>query len=201
VAEALVNTYVLSELLRGRNPTIVARVRDHVSRAGSFAISRVTVMDLAKGLEKAGRADTLDALLARLGRVRMLPFAEAEVRRACAIYGALERLGTPIGRADPSCDVDEPIVHVEAVNDGRSAARELIKYMLKDIAANGETIPPDVFSLVYQALAERRLRQASKGFMGLAKSAKPCCECGAVFPRRVRKVLRAIPSEGVPCEP
>lgn len=72
-----------------------------MSRAGPFAISTVTVMELAKGLEKAGRADTLEPLLARLGKVQVFPFGEAEARRAGGIYGALERLGTPIGRADP----------------------------------------------------------------------------------------------------
>jgi predicted nucleic acid-binding protein len=66
VAEALVDTNVLSELLRGHNPTVVARVRDHVSRAGPFVISTVTVLELAKGLEKAGRAGTLDAIVRAL---------------------------------------------------------------------------------------------------------------------------------------
>jgi hypothetical protein len=59
--------------------------------------------------------------------------------------------------------------------------------MLKDISANGEKIPPPVFALVFEALAQRRMRQASKGFMGLAKQARPCCECGAVLPRRVTR--------------
>lgn len=77
------------------------------------------------------------------------------------------------------------------VTDGQSAARELIKYMLKDITANGDKIPPDVFARVYEALAQRRMRQASKGFMGLAKRAKPCCECGAELPFRVRKEPKA----------
>jgi hypothetical protein len=89
------------------------------------------------------------------------------------------------------CVIDRPIVYIEGVSDGRSAARELIKYMLKDITANGDKIPADVFSLVYKALAERRMRQGSKGFMGLAKGAKPCCECGAELPRRVQKLPKA----------
>ncbi|HEX2873168.1 MAG TPA: protein rep [Polyangiaceae bacterium] len=93
--------------------------------------------------------------------------------------------------ARAGCVIDEPIVHIEVVTDGQSAARELIKYMLKDITANGDKIPPDVFARVYEALAERRMRQASKGFMGLAKRAKPCCECGAELPFRVRKEPKA----------
>lgn len=90
------------------------------------------------------------------------------------------------------CDVARPIVHVEAVTDGASTARELIKYMLKDITASGSKIPPAVFAQVFEALAQRRMRNASKGFMGLAKQAKPCCECGATLPRRVRKKPKTL---------
>lgn len=94
------------------------------------------------------------------------------------------------------CEVAEPIVHVEAVTDGVSAARELVKYMLKDIDANGAKIPPAVFALVFEALGERRMRQASKGFMALAKQAKPCCECGCALPRRVDRKPKARPDAG-----
>lgn len=93
------------------------------------------------------------------------------------------------------CDIAEPIVHVEAVTNGEQASRELIKYMLKDIMADGGKVPPAVFALVFEALAQRRMRHASKGFMSLAKQAKPCCECGATLPRRVRKKPKP-PEEG-----
>jgi hypothetical protein len=41
-------------------------------------------------------------------------------------------------------------VHVEAVQDGEQAARELLKYMLKDIMADGGNVPPAVFALVFR---------------------------------------------------
>lgn len=88
------------------------------------------------------------------------------------------------------------IVDVAAVQDPTSAARELIKYMLKDICANGDKVPPAVFSQVYEALAGRRMRQGSDGFMGLAKRALPCCDCGATLPRRVRIERRPKPTQG-----
>jgi hypothetical protein len=93
------------------------------------------------------------------------------------------------------CDVAAPIVHVEVVTDGERAARELIKYMLRDITVEGGKVPPAVFALVFEALARRRIRHASKGFMGLAKRAKPCCERGAVLPRRVTKKQNAEPAK------
>ncbi len=94
------------------------------------------------------------------------------------------------------CDIPDPIVHIEAVNDGEQAARELIKYMLKDITADGGKVPPAVFALVFEALARRRIRHASKGFMRLATNAKPCCECGATLPRRVTKKPKPAAAEG-----
>lgn len=89
--------------------------------------------------------------------------------------------------AGVGCVIASPIVHVEAVRDGEQAARELIKYMLKDINANGDKIPPEVFAQVFEALAQRRMRQASRGFMGIARYAPPRCECGATLPRRVTR--------------
>jgi hypothetical protein len=96
------------------------------------------------------------------------------------------------------CKVATPIVHVEAVIDGERAARELIKYMLKDINANGDKIPPQVFALVFEALARRRMRQASTGFMGISKYARPRCECGATLPHRVTRKRPAAEKKGEP---
>ena len=101
MANALVDTDILSELLRGRNARVIARAKDHVSQFGPFAVSVVTVMEFAKGLEKAGRINELDSLLLRLNPLQLLGFTAEEARVAGIIYGALERTGAPIGRADP----------------------------------------------------------------------------------------------------
>jgi tRNA(fMet)-specific endonuclease VapC len=65
VTEAILDTDILSELLRGRNARVVARAKDYVTQLGPFAVSVVTLMELAKGLEKAGRPGDLDLILAR----------------------------------------------------------------------------------------------------------------------------------------
>ena len=71
-----------------------------------------------------------------------------------------------------------------------------IGYLLKDISADGAKVTPEVFAAVYKAVDGRKLRRASKGFMSLAKDAKPCCECGATLPRRVTKKRKPAPEEG-----
>jgi hypothetical protein len=58
-------------------------------------------MEIAMGLEKAGRSRELDAYLARLRPLPVLKFTAEEARLAGIIHGALERTGATIGRADP----------------------------------------------------------------------------------------------------
>ena len=98
---ALVDTDILSELIRAKNTRVAARATESITRGGPLAISAVTVMELAKGLEKVGRANVLDAYLSRLRPLQVLKFTAQEARLAGVIYGALERTGTSIGRADP----------------------------------------------------------------------------------------------------
>ena len=101
MTDALVDTDILSELIRDRNAQVAARAKEHVARSGPLAISAVTLMELAKGLEKAGRASVLESYLARLRPLQVLKFGAEQARLAGSIYGALERTGAAIGRADP----------------------------------------------------------------------------------------------------
>jgi tRNA(fMet)-specific endonuclease VapC len=101
VTDTLVDTDILSELLRARNAQVTARAKERISRTGPLAISAITLMEVAMGLEKAGRIRELDAYLVRLRPLPVLKFTAEEARLAGIIHGALERTGTTIGRADP----------------------------------------------------------------------------------------------------
>jgi hypothetical protein len=59
------------------------------------------------------------------------------------------------------------------------AARELIKYMTKDILPDRTHVAPEVFARVYETLDGRRLMQSSAGFFGNLDQ-RMRCECGAV---------------------
>lgn len=88
------------------------------------------------------------------------------------------------------------IVHIEEFDArGGRGAQELIKYLTKDIDANGKKISPDVYAEVYKAFDGRRITQASRGFMALAEQEAMRCECGACLPRRVRKLPPEAQSE------
>jgi hypothetical protein len=87
------------------------------------------------------------------------------------------------------------IVHIEEFDPrGDRGAQELIKYLTKDIDANGDKLAPEIYAEVYKAFDGRRITQASQGFMALAESAASRCECGACLPRRVRRLPADAPS-------
>jgi len=75
---ALVDTDILSEILRARNPTVTRRERRYVEEYGRLSLSVVTVFEVARALG-------IDAECARL---------------AGEIDGALERAGRRVGVAD-----------------------------------------------------------------------------------------------------
>ncbi|HET7539868.1 MAG TPA: protein rep [Polyangiaceae bacterium] len=66
--------------------------------------------------------------------------------------------------------------------------RELIKYLTKDIMADGSKVPPELYAEVYKALDGHRNTQASRGFMGKGKQVASRCECGTDPPKHVRRV-------------
>ncbi len=72
--------------------------------------------------------------------------------------------------------------------------QELIKYLTKDITANGDKLDPVLYAEVYKALDGVRAMQASRGFMARAKQQKRRCDCGSLLPKQVQRV-RAKPSE------
>lgn len=80
------------------------------------------------------------------------------------------------GRAAPQ----HLIIDVRELKGGPRDAQEIIKYLTKDIDANGKLIPTQVFAQVYHVIDGKRLTQASAGFMGLGKvSGAQRCECGS----------------------
>jgi hypothetical protein len=87
--------------------------------------------------------------------------------------------------------VERVIIDIREVHD-EGAERELIKYLTKDITANGEKLAPELYAQVYKALDGLRTTQASRGFMGRAAQEERRCDCGCALPKRVRRV----PTEG-----
>jgi hypothetical protein len=96
---------------------------------------------------------------------------------------------------EPSSDV---IIHIQKIEGEDGGARELIKYLTKDITSNGEKLSPALYAEVYKALDGRRIVQGSSGFIARAERAAKRCDCGADLPLDVRRVRKVPPPREAP---
>jgi len=93
---------------------------------------------------------------------------------------ALQRIGFPIG-AD-----DALVVDLRAIRGKDGAAREIIKYLTKDVTSGGELVDPVWFARMYAALDGARTMQSSRGFIAQGDSDPVCPHCEAKGAFRVR---------------
>jgi len=101
VAEALLDTDILSEVIKGVDPRVAAKAAQHRERFGPYAVSTITVMEIVHGSHRMGRDDRIRQFLAGLHAVDVLPFDIESAELAGCISADLERSGQPIGLADP----------------------------------------------------------------------------------------------------
>ncbi|WP_165235255.1 PIN domain-containing protein [Aquisphaera insulae] len=101
MCKALLDTDILSEVLRGVNATVVDHADGYRMVFERFTISVITLMEMAKGYQKARRPEKIATLLALLADEEFLDFDRPAADQAGRIWGDLERTGRPIGVADP----------------------------------------------------------------------------------------------------
>jgi len=99
--KALLDTDILSEILKAKNAGVVAKAIKYKEGFGQFTISVITVMEIVKGLHKVGRADALKKFLGGLRGIEIISFNESSSIIAGRMFADLENTGQPIGRADP----------------------------------------------------------------------------------------------------
>jgi tRNA(fMet)-specific endonuclease VapC len=101
VNKALIDTDIFSELGKGVDQRVVQNAAAYQAAFGQYTISAVTVMEIVRGLRKKQATARLQAFLASIVTMEVLPFDEAAAEPAGQIEGDLERIGQPVGRADP----------------------------------------------------------------------------------------------------
>ena len=97
----LLDTDMYSELLRAKNSRLVAKGTQYRQNLGRFTVSSVTVVEMVRGFQRAGRNDQIANLLTSIHAEQVLSLNEDAAVMAGKIYGELERTGQTIGRADP----------------------------------------------------------------------------------------------------
>jgi tRNA(fMet)-specific endonuclease VapC len=100
MARRLVDTDVLSEIIKGKNRAITTRAGAYLAEQGRFTTSAVTVAEIVYGFRRMGREDRVAQFEASLTAVEVLPFDDAAGRLAGRINADLERNGRIIGMPD-----------------------------------------------------------------------------------------------------
>ncbi len=97
--KSLLDTDILSDILKGINRTVVARAVAYRTIWSRYTISTIMVLEIVKGLHKVRREERIKQFLAGLSFVELLPLDLAVAVLAGRIYADLERIGQSIGHA------------------------------------------------------------------------------------------------------
>ncbi len=99
--KALLDTDTLSEIGKGINPTVASNATAYRQIFGRYTTSAISVMEIVRGFQRTGNARRLENFEASIAHLEILPFGGAAAALAGQIAGDLERIGRPIGLADP----------------------------------------------------------------------------------------------------
>lgn len=100
MAKVLLDTDILSEILKGKNAAVAAKASAYLAEHGQFTTSSVTVAEIVYGLRRVGREDRVALFEASLADAEVLPFDDEAARLAGRINADLERVGRVIGLPD-----------------------------------------------------------------------------------------------------
>jgi tRNA(fMet)-specific endonuclease VapC len=92
---------MLSELGKGVDPIVVRHGNAYKQTFGQLTFSTISVMESVKGFQKNQSFNRLQAFLAAIVTEEILHFDPSAAELAGRIIGELERIGRPIGFADP----------------------------------------------------------------------------------------------------
>lgn len=96
----LLDTDMLSELLKQRNPAVTQRASDYLKVHGQFTISAFTRFEIIRGYKEKGATNLLARFDVFCGHSLVLPVTEAVFDRASELWTIARRGGHPHGDAD-----------------------------------------------------------------------------------------------------
>ena len=99
--KALLDTDILSEIGKGIDPNVARNATAYRSAFGRYTLSVITIMEVVRGFQKKQSTRRLQRFLTAIASEEILPFDQPAAELAGRIAGDLERIGQPIGRADP----------------------------------------------------------------------------------------------------
>lgn len=99
--KALLDTDTYSEILKAVDPTVTRNATVYRQAQGILTLSTVTMMEVIRGFQKNQSQRKLRDFLAAVALEEVLSFDHPAAELAGRIAGDLERVGRPIGVADP----------------------------------------------------------------------------------------------------
>jgi tRNA(fMet)-specific endonuclease VapC len=100
IPRTMLDTDIVSEFLRGRNPTVATRAGQYQRVHGRFTICAITLMEMCSGWQRRGQQARSTAVLQHLRGWEVLAIDGDIATLAGRIDGDLIRTGQPIGIAD-----------------------------------------------------------------------------------------------------
>lgn len=98
--KALLDTDILSEVLKGINPQVLARANVYLEAYDRYTLSVITVMEIVRGWHRLQRNDRIQRFLSTLPTAEVLVVDTPVAVLAGRIYADLQRSGQLIGVAD-----------------------------------------------------------------------------------------------------
>lgn len=100
MTKVLLDTDILSEILKGKSAVVTARAGKYLAQQGCFTTSAITVAEIVYGFRRVGREDRVTQFEASLDVAEVLARDDAAARLAGRINADLERAGCVIGMPD-----------------------------------------------------------------------------------------------------
>ena len=91
MSRRLLDTDILSEIIKGKNSTVAARAAAYLTEHGRLTTSAVSVAEIVYGLRRVGRQDRLHQFEAAADSTEVHPFDDAAARLVGRMNGDLER--------------------------------------------------------------------------------------------------------------
>jgi len=98
--KVLLDTDILSDILKGKNPIVMKRAAEYLAVEGRYTTSVLSVMEVVRGFHRIGAVDRANQFVSFLSEVEILPFDTESAILAGRIDAALTNRGRIIGVAD-----------------------------------------------------------------------------------------------------
>jgi predicted nucleic acid-binding protein len=101
VNKSLLDTDILSEIGKGIDPNVARNATAYRNAFGRYTLSVISIMEVVRGFQKKQSVGRLQRFLTAIASEEIISFDQYAAEPAGRIAGDLDRIGQPIGRADP----------------------------------------------------------------------------------------------------